>query len=68
MTTLDLGPKLPQILSCSPPWQDELGLWVDVCMAGVVGTIFEVVSGCLTDFVDGSFGATTIFLVNFDLV
>ena len=45
-----------------------LGLWVDVCMAGVVGTIFEVVSGCLTDFVDGSFGATTIFLVNFDLV
>ena len=30
MTTLDLGPKLPQLLSCSLPWQDELGLWFDV--------------------------------------
>ena len=30
VTTLDLGPKLPQILSCSLPWQDEMGLWMDV--------------------------------------
>ena len=30
VTTLDLGPKLPQILSCSTPWQDDLGLWVDL--------------------------------------
>ena len=29
MTTLDLGPRLPQILSSSLPWQDEQGLWVD---------------------------------------
>ena len=27
---MDLGPKLPQILSVSSPWQDELGLWVDL--------------------------------------
>ena len=30
VTTLDLGPKLPQIISVSTPWQDDLGLWVDV--------------------------------------
>jgi hypothetical protein len=30
VTQLDLGPKLPQILSASLPWQDELGLWVNL--------------------------------------
>ena len=30
MTTLDLGPKLPQVLNASLPWQDELGLWVNL--------------------------------------
>jgi hypothetical protein len=30
VTTLDLGAKLPQILSTSTPWQDEHGLWVDL--------------------------------------
>ena len=30
VTELDLGPKLPQILSSSLPWQDELGLWVNL--------------------------------------
>lgn len=30
VTTLDLGPKLPQILSASLPWQDEMGLWVNL--------------------------------------
>ena len=30
VTTLDLGPKLPHILSVSTPWQDEYGLWVDL--------------------------------------
>ena len=30
VTTLDLGPKLPQILNASLPWQDELGLWVNL--------------------------------------
>lgn len=30
VTTLDLGPKLPQITSVSTPWQDELGTWVDL--------------------------------------
>ena len=30
VTTLDLGPKLPHILSVSTPWQDEFGLWVDL--------------------------------------
>ena len=30
MTTLDLGQKLPQVLSASLPWQDEAGLWVDL--------------------------------------
>ena len=30
VTTLDLGPKLPQIISVSTPWQDDLGLWVDL--------------------------------------
>jgi len=30
VTTLDLGPKLPQVLNASLPWQDELGLWVDL--------------------------------------
>ena len=30
VTTLDLGPKLPQILSVSTPWQDEMGTWVNL--------------------------------------
>ena len=30
VTTLDLGPKLPQVLNASLPWQDELGLWVNL--------------------------------------
>lgn len=30
MTALDLGPRLPQIQSVSLPWQDEMGLWVDL--------------------------------------
>ena len=30
MTTLDLGQRLPQILSSSLPWQDEMGLWVNL--------------------------------------
>lgn len=30
VTTLDLGPKLPHILSVSTPWQDDLGTWVDM--------------------------------------
>ncbi|XP_059098666.1 testis-expressed protein 2-like isoform X2 [Tigriopus californicus] len=29
VTTLDMGQRLPQILSASLPWQDENGLWVD---------------------------------------
>lgn len=29
VTTLDMGERLPQILSASLPWQDENGLWVD---------------------------------------
>ena len=29
VTTLDLGPQLPKVLSASLPWQDELGLWVN---------------------------------------
>ena len=43
MTTLDLGQRLPQVLSASLPWQDEQGLWADleveylgVCQATVV--------------------------------
>ena len=27
---LDLGQRLPQVLSASLPWQDEMGLWVDL--------------------------------------
>ena len=30
MTTLDLGPQLPKVLSASLPWQDEQGLWVNL--------------------------------------
>jgi hypothetical protein len=30
VTTLDLGPQLPKVLSASLPWQDELGLWVNL--------------------------------------
>ena len=30
VTTLDLGQKVPEILSASLPWQDESGLWVDL--------------------------------------
>ena len=30
VTELDLGSKLPQILSASLPWQDELGLWANL--------------------------------------
>ena len=30
VTTLDLGQRLPQVLSASLPWQDEQGLWVDL--------------------------------------
>jgi len=30
VTTLDLGQRLPQVLSVSLPWQDENGLWVDL--------------------------------------
>ena len=30
VTTLDLGQRLPQILSASLPWQDENGLWVNL--------------------------------------
>ncbi len=30
VTTLDLGQRLPQVLSASLPWQDEAGLWVDL--------------------------------------
>jgi hypothetical protein len=30
VTTLDLGQRLPQVLSVSLPWQDELGLWMNL--------------------------------------
>ncbi len=32
VTDLDLGMRLPQVLSASLPWQDEHGLWVDLEM------------------------------------
>ena len=54
MTTLDLGPQLPKVLSASLPWQDELGLWVNfeieyngLCQATVETQVsVAIVRGC----------------------
>ena len=52
MTTLDLGPQLPKVLSASQPWQDELGLWVNLeieynglCQATVETQVYFFYSG-----------------------
>ena len=43
MTTLDLGQRLPKVHSVSLPWQDELGLWMnlDVEYGGIVQATVE---------------------------